>query len=112
MWSSLPTVLLSTAFIYTMSQDLFTSVARLRPLISTEEKLIKAAEEYVQNEESRLQNVKRLVSNCSPYRYQIFNNPMNILNAVPIYSHSYGSLLSIDTKICIYDPLGLCIGIF
>ena len=62
MWSSLPTILLSTAFIYTMAQDLFTSVARLKPLISTEEKLIKAAEEYVQNEEIRLQNVRRFVS--------------------------------------------------
>ena len=44
---------------FAVGQDLFTSIAKLTPLVKTEKELLKYATEYVEKEEQKVELIKK-----------------------------------------------------
>ncbi|XP_072045346.1 prolyl 4-hydroxylase subunit alpha-1-like isoform X2 [Amphiura filiformis] len=61
-------VIFLTCIVCIMSQNLFTSFDKLKPLITTEKELLGYVDEYIQNEEDKIEKIESLLSEIKKER--------------------------------------------
>ncbi|XP_072046852.1 prolyl 4-hydroxylase subunit alpha-1-like [Amphiura filiformis] len=68
MFRDIAVAIFFTSFVCVRSQNLFTSFDKLKPLITTEEKLLEHVSEYIENEEDKIETMKHLLSEIKKER--------------------------------------------